>query len=133
MSAFSNFFSGISGAISKIISGFQESISTIVTVFENLSAGLDYVDSTIVAMSKFSVSGRGDSYQYPVVQAVATVKYLMPDDIFYFIYMSILIGICLTVFKLVSYLVKSLYDYILDVGGTFSSNTVLDFFKNFRL
>lgn len=133
MSAFTNFFSGISDAISQIISGFQQSISTVITVFENLSSGLDYVDDTIVAMSQFSISGKGDSYQYPVVQAVATVKYLMPEDIFYFIYISILIGICLTIFKLVSYILKNIHDYVLNIGGTFSGSTVMDFFKNFRL
>ena len=120
-----NPFTAIGDAVLKIIQGFTDCISAIIESMTGLVNGLDYVDSSIVNMKNLDISAVEGGSSLPVVQAVATIKYLMPTDIFYFIYLLILIGICFAVYKIVAYILTVLLKNLFSNFDGFSGSSIL--------
>lgn len=121
-------------AIGDAISGIVQCVSDVTTaVFSSLSGlvnGLEYVDTTIVNMKNLDIEAVQGGASLPVVQAVAAVKYLMPTDLFYFLYLFILIGICLSIYKIVAYMLTVLFNKIIPDSGGFSASSILSGFAN---
>ena len=126
-------FSNIADIFSSIIQLFVDLVTSVVAAMEGLVNGLEYVDNTIIGMKNLDLKASSGDVVYPVVQAVATVKYLMPADIFYFIYLFILIGISLSIYKIISYMITTLIPRLIpDVG--YSKSSILSWVKNkFRI
>ncbi len=123
-------FSTIGDTISGIIQGFNDITAAVFSAMDGLVNGLEYVDKTIISMKNLDVMASAGEYSYPVVQAVATIKYLIPTDIFYFLYLFILIGITLAIYKIISYILTTLFQRIITGSGGFSSSSILSGFAN---
>lgn len=117
--------SSIGDAINGIVQGFVDVNDAVISALSGLVSGLDYVDEYIVNMKSLNVYGENS---YPVVQAVATVKYLIPADLFYFIYLFILFGITLTIYKIVAFLLTKIADFLLKDSGGFSASSIISGF-----
>lgn len=125
-----NPFTAIGDAVSGIIQGVNDITNAVFSALSGLVNGLEYVDTTIVNMKNLDVTVSSGSSTMPVVQAVATVKYLMPTDLFYFLYLFILIGITLSIYKIVAYMLTVLFNKIIPDSGGFNFSSILSGFSN---
>lgn len=125
-----NPFTVIGDTISGIIQGFNDINKAVFSALSGLVNGLEYVDTSILNMKNLDIAVSSGDSTMPVVQAVATVKYLMPTDLFYFLYLFVLIGITLSIYKIVAYMLTVLFSKIIPNSGGFSFSSIISGFAN---
>lgn len=118
-----NIITSITEAVSGIWQAISDSHEVIVESLKGLASSIKYCDEYIVNMQNLKTDANFSNY--PVVESVALLKYLIPTDIFYFIYLFILIGISMTIFKITSFMLLRLIEcFINNTTSGFSKASV---------
>ncbi len=118
-----NIITSITEAVSGIWQAISDSHEVIVESLKGLASSIKYCDEYIVNMQNLKTDANFS--KYPVVESVALLKYLIPTDIFYFIYLFILIGISMTIFKITSFMLLRLIEcFINNTSSGFSKAAV---------
>ncbi len=103
---------------SKVLDFFENIVDMILSVIEALQTFYDMLvefDERVVQMAESC--GTSEFTGMPVVEAIGTIRYLVGDVAFYMIYITILFGCLLTVYKLVVLLFDAIDALILQVTG----------------
>ncbi len=103
---------------SKIIDFFMYIVDMIFSVVDALKTFYDMLvefDGRIVQMAESC--GTSEFTGMPVVEAIGTFRYLVGDVAFYMIYLTILFGCLLTIYKLVVLLYEAVDGLIMQLTG----------------
>lgn len=121
-------FSDIADKVLEVVDLIFSMFTTVFTALNDLYNNLKEFNDTILSIS----ADPGGYTGLPVVAAIGTFRYLVGELIFKFIYLCILLGCLLTIYKLVCLLIEAFHALKDQMsGGSYSGNSLVCILKNF--
>lgn len=103
----------------KVLGFFGYIVEVLASTFEALTLFyqmLDAFDQTIIDMA--DSCGTSEFINMPILEAIGTFHYLVGDVAFYMIYLSVLAGCLLTIYKLVTLIYEAIDALVYQLTGS---------------
>lgn len=116
---------------SKVVDFFMYIIEALMTAIDALGTFYELLvdfDHRILLMS--NSAGASEFTGMPIVEAIGTFRYLVGDVAFYMIYLTVLFGCLMTIWKLVSLLFEGIDAIVQKVAGVSSKTAITNFLGN---